>query len=77
TANDWANKGFRVVVSNPDYVYLDFPNEVNPAESGYYWGTRFSDERKIFSFAPDNLPQNAETSVDRDGNAFSAKSDKP
>ncbi|CCJ73604.1 Beta-hexosaminidase [Cronobacter condimenti 1330] len=77
TVNDWANKGFRVVVSNPDYVYLDFPNEVNPAESGYYWGTRFSDERKIFSFAPDNLPQNAETSVDRDGSAFSAKSDKP
>jgi len=77
SVNDWANKGFRVVVSNPDYVYLDFPNEVHPAESGYYWGTRFSDERKIFSFAPDNMPQNAETSVDRDGNAFSAKSDKP
>lgn len=77
TANDWANKGFRVVISNPDYVYLDFPNEVNPQESGYYWGTRFSDERKIFSFAPDNLPQNAETSADRDGNAFSATSDKP
>lgn len=77
SVNDWANKGFRVVVSNPDYVYLDFPNEVNPAESGYYWGTRFSDERKIFSFAPDNMPQNAETSLDRDGNPFSAKSDKP
>lgn len=77
SANDWANKGFRVVISNPDYLYLDFPYEVNPMESGYYWGTRFSDERKIFSFAPDNLPQNAETSVDRDGNYFSAKSDKP
>lgn len=77
TANDWANKGFRVVISNPDYLYLDFPYEVNPVESGYYWGARFSDERKIFSFAPDNLPQNAETSVDRDGNYFSAKSDKP
>ena len=77
SVNDWANKGFRVVVSNPDYVYLDFPSEVHPDESGYYWGTRFSDERKIFSFAPDNMPQNAETSVDRDGNAFSAKSDKP
>lgn len=76
SVNDWANKGFRVVVSNPDYVYLDFPYEVNPEESGYYWGTRFSDERKIFSFAPDNMPQNAETSVDRDGNAFTAKSDK-
>ncbi|GKX56308.1 beta-N-acetylhexosaminidase [Leminorella grimontii] len=76
SANDWANKGYEVTISNPDYVYVDFPYEVNPQESGYYWGTRFSDERKIFGFAPNNLPQNAETSVDRDGNAFSAKSDK-
>lgn len=77
SANDWANKGFEVTLSNPDYVYMDFPYEVNPNERGYYWGTRFSDEAKVFSFAPDNLPQNAETSVDRDGNAFAAKSDKP
>ncbi|AWH88057.1 beta-N-acetylhexosaminidase [Limnobaculum parvum] len=76
SANEWANKGYEVVISNPDYVYLDFPYEVNPQERGYYWGTRFSDERKLFSFAPNNLPQNAETSVDRDGNAFAAKSDK-
>ncbi|MEW5288073.1 beta-N-acetylhexosaminidase [Erwinia papayae] len=76
SANDWANKGYEVVISNPDYVYMDFPYEVNPLERGYYWGTRFSDERKVFSFAPNNLPQNAETSVDRDGNTFSAKSDK-
>ncbi|MFZ1872102.1 MAG: beta-N-acetylhexosaminidase [Chania sp.] len=77
SANDWANKGYDVVLSNPDYVYMDFPYEVTPEEHGYYWGTRFSDEQKIFSFAPDNLPQNAETSVDRDGNHFTAKSDKP
>lgn len=77
SANDWANKGYQVVISNPDYVYLDFPSEVNPDERGYYWGTRFSDEQKVFSFAPNNLPQNAETSVDRDGNHFAAKSDKP
>ncbi|WON76085.1 family 20 glycosylhydrolase [Serratia sp. UGAL515B_01] len=77
SANDWANKGYDVIISNPDYVYLDFPYEVNPNERGYYWGTRFSDEQKIFSFAPNNLPQNAETSVDRDGNYFAAKSDKP
>lgn len=76
TANDWVNKGYQLIVSNPDYVYMDFPYEVNPLERGYYWGTRFNDERKMFSFAPDNLPQNAETSVDRDGNTFSAKSDK-
>ncbi|MHA6310688.1 beta-N-acetylhexosaminidase [Pantoea sp. S-LA4] len=77
SASDWTQKGYDVVISSPDYLYLDFPSEVNPQERGYYWGTRFSDERKIFAFAPDNLPQNAETSTDRDGNAFSAKSDKP
>ncbi|MEJ5112270.1 beta-N-acetylhexosaminidase [Erwinia billingiae] len=77
SANDWAGKGYEVIVSNPDYLYLDFPAEVNPLERGYYWGTRFTDERKIFHFAPDNLPQNAETSVDRDGKPFTAKSDKP
>ncbi|WP_416261874.1 beta-N-acetylhexosaminidase [Gibbsiella quercinecans] len=77
TANDWANKGYEVTISNPDYVYMDFPYEVNPNERGYYWAARFNDEQKMFSFAPDNLPQNAETSRDRDGDAFSAKSDKP
>lgn len=77
TINDWANKGYQVIVSNPDYLYMDFPYEVNPLERGYYWGTRFNDERKMFSFAPDNLPQNAETSVDRDGQFFTAMSDKP
>jgi len=77
SAGDWSQKGYDVVISSPDYLYLDFPYEVNPLERGYYWGTRFNDERKIFGFAPDNLPQNAETSVDRDGNVFSAKSAKP
>lgn len=76
SVNDWANKGYEVVISNPDYVYLDFPYEANPQERGYYWGTRFNDERKIFAFAPNNLPQNAEISTDADGHTFSAKSDK-
>ncbi|MFR0689779.1 family 20 glycosylhydrolase [Enterobacterales bacterium AE_CKDN230030158-1A_HGKHYDSX7] len=77
SAAEWAGKGFELTLSNPDYLYLDFPAEVNPQENGYYWGTRFNDERKIFGFAPDNLPQNAETSVDRDGNPFTAKGGKP
>ncbi|HFP9303501.1 TPA: beta-N-acetylhexosaminidase [Raoultella planticola] len=76
SVNDWANKGYEVVISNPDYVYLDHPYEVNPQEPGFYWATRFSDERKIFGFAPNNLPQNAETSLDRDGNPFEGKADK-
>lgn len=73
SANEWGQKGYQVVISNPDYVYMDMPYEVNPKERGYYWATRSSSERKVFSFAPNNLPQNAETSVDRDGNTFSAK----
>jgi len=77
TARDWSQKGYDLVISSPDYLYLDFPYEVSPLERGYHWGTRFNDERKIFGFAPDNLSQNAETSVDRDGNFFSAKAEKP
>lgn len=73
SASEWANKGYKVIISNPDYVYFDMPYEVNPNESGYYWASRFNDERKIFSFAPDNLPQNAETSFDRNGDVFSAQ----
>ncbi|OCG24859.1 beta-N-acetylhexosaminidase [Gilliamella sp. wkB108] len=72
SASEWANKGYKVIISNPDYIYLDMPYEVNPNESGYYWAARFNDERKIFSFAPDNLPQNAETSFDRNGDEFEA-----
>lgn len=33
----------QVVLSCPDYLYLDFPNEVHPEERGYYWGTRYTD----------------------------------
>jgi hexosaminidase len=71
--NEWTHKGYDVVLSNPDYLYFDFPYEVNTKERGYYWATRFNDERKVFTFAPENLPQNAETSVDRDGMPFVAK----
>ncbi|QCR36772.1 beta-N-acetylhexosaminidase [Nissabacter sp. SGAir0207] len=77
TAGEWAAKGYEITLSNPDYLYFDKPYEVSAREPGYYWATRASDEAKIFSFAPDNLPQNAETSVDRDGNAFTARGDAP
>ncbi|MEZ8143956.1 beta-N-acetylhexosaminidase [Enterovibrio sp. FF113] len=73
SAYEWANKGYDVIVSNPDYVYMDMPYEVDPKERGYYWATRATDTRKMFGFAPENLPQNAETSVDRDGNGFNGK----
>ncbi|MGL5334805.1 MAG: beta-N-acetylhexosaminidase [Enterovibrio sp.] len=77
TGNEWANKGYNVILSNPDYLYMDMPYEVDPKERGYYWATRATDTRKMFAFAPDNLPQNAETSLDRDGNGFEGKSEHP
>ncbi|KLV09190.1 beta-N-acetylhexosaminidase [Photobacterium aquae] len=73
SAYDWAAKGYDMIISNPDYVYMDMPYEVDPEERGYYWATRATDTRKMFAFAPENLPQNAETSVDRDGNGFTSK----
>lgn len=73
SAYEWAEKGYDVIISNPDYVYMDMPYEADPKERGYYWATRATDTRKMFGFAPENLPQNAETSLDRDGNGFSGK----
>ncbi len=70
---EWSKKGFDIVVSNPDYVYMDMPYEVDPKERGYYWATRATDTRKMFGFAPENMPQNAETSLDRDGKGFKGK----
>ncbi|RJX70136.1 beta-N-acetylhexosaminidase [Vibrio sinensis] len=70
---EWSKKGYDVIVSNPDYVYMDMPYEIDAKERGYYWATRATDTRKMFGFAPENMPQNAETSLDRDGNGFSGK----
>ncbi|MGR5267211.1 beta-N-acetylhexosaminidase [Vibrio astriarenae] len=70
---EWSDKGYDVIVSNPDYVYMDMPYEADPKERGYYWATRATDTRKMFGFAPENMPQNAETSLDRDGNGFTGK----
>lgn len=74
-ANALSNRGFETVIAVPDYLYFDFPYEVDPKERGYYWATRFTDTQKVFSFAPENLPQNAETSVNREGNPWEATGD--
>ena len=68
---DIADDGFDIIMSNPDYLYFDFPYEVNTEERGYYWAARSNSVYKVFTFAPENLAQNAETSTDRDGNEMS------
>lgn len=73
--NSFSNRGFETIVAVPDFLYFDFPQEVDPEERGYYWATRYTDTRKVFGFAPENLPQNAETSVNREGRSWSATGD--
>lgn len=74
-AHHWAGKGYKTVLSLPDYLYFDFPYELNPKERGYYWASRATDSYKVFSLAPDNLPQNAEVMPDRQGRAFEITSE--
>jgi hexosaminidase len=72
SARDYSAKGYETVLALPDYLYFDFPYTLNPHERGYYWGSHATDEYKVFSFSPENLPQNAEVFGDRDGNPFQA-----
>jgi len=70
--NGFSNRGFQTLITVPDFLYFDFPQEVDPEERGYYWASRYTDTRKVFGFAPENLPQNAETSVTNEGRDWSA-----
>lgn len=45
----------QVVLSNPDYIYLDHPYEPHSEERGKYWATQYTDTRKIFGFMPEDL----------------------
>jgi hexosaminidase len=77
TAQTWSAKGYRAVLALPDYLYFDFPYTLDPHERGYYWGSRATDSFKVFSLAPDNLPQNAEVMPDREGKPFELTSTGP
>lgn len=45
----------QVVLSSPDYIYLDHPYKPHTEERGKYWATPYTDTRKIFGFMPDDL----------------------
>ncbi|MFD1561183.1 family 20 glycosylhydrolase [Paraburkholderia silviterrae] len=70
SARKSSEQGYRTVLALPDYLYLDFPYTTAQQERGYYWGSHATDSFKVFSLAPDNLPQNAEIMADRDGQPF-------
>lgn len=73
----FAETGFDLVQSHSDYLYFDMPQEVDPAERGYYWASRYTDVRKTFSYAPLNTAQQAEIYPDRDGHGWEATSPAP
>ena len=53
-----ANAGYKVVVSNASHLSLDHAQEPDPEEIGQYWATRYIDDKKVFSYKPDNLLSN-------------------
>ena len=72
SAYQLANAGYKVILTSPDFLYLDHPYEADPKERGYYWATRFTSVRKLFSYISGNLPSNAQISKDRMGGDYTA-----
>jgi hexosaminidase len=59
-----ANRGWTVVLSMPDFTYLDMPQAVDPNESGATWATREIDLFRLYAFMPGNLAANAAVTTD-------------
>jgi hexosaminidase len=77
SAYTMANKGYKVVLTSPDFLYLDHPYEADPKDRGYYWATRYTDVRKLFGYMPGNLPANAKLTKDRMGGDYLTVFDPP
>nr|CAB3252656.1 putative beta-hexosaminidase [Phallusia mammillata] len=54
-----ANAGYKVIVSSATHFYFDHPQEPDPEEIGLFWATRYSDDKNVFGFVPDDLFANA------------------
>jgi hexosaminidase len=70
SAYTMANAGFKIILTSPDFLYLDHPYEADPKERGYYWATRFTSVKKLFAYISGNLPSNAQISKDRMGGDY-------
>lgn len=57
-AYNFANAGYKVIMSHGTHLYFDHPYEPDPEERGLYWATRFTDSIKTFGFLPDRLYEN-------------------
>ncbi|XP_050411821.1 uncharacterized protein LOC126826788 [Patella vulgata] len=55
-----ANLGYKVVIASATNYYFDHPYESDPEERGFYWATRYTTTKDVFSFMPERLYDNAE-----------------
>lgn len=54
-----AERGYKVVLSNSDFLYFDHPSEPHGEECGNSWAASFTDSRKVFGFVPEDLYNDA------------------
>ncbi|GFR89138.1 beta-hexosaminidase, partial [Elysia marginata] len=66
SAYTMANSGYKVVLASATNLYLDHPQEPDPAERGLVWATRFVSTKRSFSYSP--LQLYSSTNVDIRGN---------
>ena len=57
------NYCLQVILSPATHLFLDAPLEPDPVEPGWYWATRYTDQKKIFEFMPNNLFLNADVTA--------------
>ena len=56
-------------MAHATHLYFDHPQEPDPDENGLTWATRYTDDKKVFDFRPDDLFGNAK--IDWNGYFFS------
>ncbi|VDI02254.1 hexosaminidase [Mytilus galloprovincialis] len=61
-AYNFANAGYKIVMSHATHLYFDHPYDPDPEERGLYWAPRFTDTFKTFGFMPDKLYENIDVS---------------
>ncbi|XP_063420578.1 beta-hexosaminidase-like [Mytilus trossulus] len=61
-AYNFANAGYKIIMSHATHLYFNHPYEPDPEERGLYWAPRFTDTFKTFGFMPDKLYENIDIS---------------
>ena len=72
-AYEFADKGWKTILSFPDVLYFDFPYAVSADEPGYYWASRNVDSLKVFQFMSSALEQHARLWTDRTHQQYEAQ----